>query len=427
MASGHIQLATTGLQDEFLTGNPDITYFQKRFSKHTKFALELLDNPFQTKADFGTTSRCTIERRGDLIRNIYLRVELPALNTADSDNVGYTDSIGHALIEYADLVIGGQVVERLTGEYMEFFTEMFVVDSQQSAVRNVVGKTYNRTGLGPATTNPLTALNYFGTYPRTFFVNIPFFFNRSDSLSIPLCALTRQEVEVEIKFRSLDEVIVTPNVTAPATPTQGSFGRVSMPVEYVFLGDDERNMFQNSQLEYVITQLQLRRDEMQANQDMLSTRLQFINPVKELYMVIQDKEKVETDVVSGNDYFNYSNDLNTSNPLYHQLSSLSLAFNNSEMISGDVADALYLHSVEPMNRHSRVPRRLLYNYSFAIDPENYLPTGQVNMSRINNQLMTVTTPTPSSERDVRIYAKSINIMRIQNGLAGILFIDNNFL
>ena len=42
-SSGHVQLAVTGLQDELITGSPDITYFQKRFTKHTKFALELMD------------------------------------------------------------------------------------------------------------------------------------------------------------------------------------------------------------------------------------------------------------------------------------------------------------------------------------------------------------------------------------------------
>ena len=427
-SSGHIQLAVTGLQDEMITGSPDITYFQKRFNRHTKFALELMDNTFDGVVDFGSTSRCTIQRRGDLIRNIYLRIELPPLNTAprSSGSVGYCDSVGHSIIEHADLIIGGQTIERITGEYMEIFTEMFVPDSQQFAIRDVVGKTYDRTGLGPASTDHTVTDNFFGTYPRTFIVNLPFYFNRSDSLSIPLCALTRQDVEVEIKFRPLDEVIVTPDATAPMETTVGNVVKASLPVEYVFLGDEEKGLFVKSSLDYVITQLQLSRTEMEANLLSKTLRLRFINPVKELYLVIQDKDKAAANVVSpGNDRLNYKNDLNTSNPLHHQLSTLSLKFNNEVMISGDVADALYLHDIEPMNHHSRVPRRLLYNYSFALDPENYLPTGQVNMSRINNKLLTINTPSPSKDRDVRVYAKSINILRIRDGLAGLLFIDNN--
>ena len=424
-SSGHVQLAVTGLQDEFITGSPDITYFQKRFNKHTKFALELMDNPFLGPVDFGSTARCLIQRRGDLIRNLYLRIELPVLNTAATSNVGYSDSIGHTIIEHADLIIGGQTIERITGEYMEIFTELFVTDSQQFAVRDVVGKTYKRTGLGPASSDQTVTNNYFGTYPRTFIVNIPFYFNRSDSLSVPLCALTRQEVEVEIKFRTLDQVIVTPDASVVGGPTVGNVIRASMPTEYVFLGDEERGMFMNSSLEYILTQLQLSRSVMEANLMSKTFRLGFVNPVKEMYIMIQDKDKAAANVLTGNDHLNYKNDLNTSNPLYNQLSTMSLTFNNEIMISGDVADALYLHDIEPMNHHSRVPRRLFYNYSFAIDPENYLPTGQVNMSRINNKLLTINTPTPSVDRDVRIYAKSINILKIRDGLAGLLFADNN--
>lgn len=79
-----------------------------------------------------------------------------------------------------------------------------------------------------------------------------------------------------------------------------------------------------------------------------------------------------------------------------------------------------------MNRHTRVPQRKIYNYSFALDPENYLPTGQVNMSRIINKLLTVNLNySTDGEREIRVYAKSYNVLRVNNGIAGMLFIDNN--
>jgi len=63
---------------------------------------------------------------------------------------------------------------------------------------------------------------------------------------------------------------------------------------------------------------------------------------------------------------------------------------------------------------------------FAIDPENDLPTGQINMSRILNKIMYLTMTQNPNARNVRVYAKGFNILRIQNGLAGLLFTDNNF-
>ncbi len=123
MTSGRVQVATTGIQDVFLTGTPDVTYFQKKFKRHTKFALELLDNVFNESADFGKTVRATIDRKGDLIRNVFLRVKLSDLSTADSNNAGSTDSIGHARLDYADHIIVSQTVQRLTGEYSAIHTD----------------------------------------------------------------------------------------------------------------------------------------------------------------------------------------------------------------------------------------------------------------------------------------------------------------
>jgi len=410
MASGRVQVATTGIQDTFLTGNPDVTYFQKRFKRHTKFSLQLLDNPFDEQVNFGSTARCTIGRRGDLIRNIYLKMDLPAIDTND---VGYTASIGNALIEYADLLIGGKRVERINGEYMEIYGEMFVDQSQQIALDFVVGKSYNRTGLGPATTGP---------YPRNFIVQLPFYFVRSDPLSIPLVALTRQEVEVVIKFRTLDQVLVNPNNDGSTVPPGKKILNVSLPVEYVFLGPDEVKWLQNQQIDYVITQLQMQsfKTSVLSNQ----IKLEFINPVKELYMVVQNMSNVAANLYSGNDWFNYNNsNVNVNN---QHLSSLKLDFNNETMLDETVSDALFLNYIQPMNRHSRVPNRKIYNYSFALDPENYLPTGQVNMSRIINKLLTVNLNySPDGEREIRIYAKSYNVLRVTNGISGMLFIDNN--
>ena len=403
MTGGRIQLATTGLQDIFLTGDPDITYFQQVYKKHSKFALETVDNVFYNKSvNFGDTIRAVVERRGDLIRNIYFRIELSEI---DPSTIAYTNSIGNAIVEYADLIIGGQVIQRINGEYMEIFNQMFVDESQQSGVTVTTGTTSSRTGLLA-----------FPSY-RTFYMNLPFYFRRDDSLAIPLCALTLQEVEVEIKLRPLGEIVVQ-NAAGVPNPLSARILKVSMPVEYVFLQDDEKNYYKSHKLEQSITQLQMHTETIPPDIGEFQIRLPFINPVKELYMVIQNKSNVAPDQ---NDWFNYTNN---GKP---QLKSLQLDFNNETYINPDVADDLFLRILQPMNRHTRVPSIYVYNYSFALDPENFRPTGQVNMSRIQNKLVTINlNESISQEREVRIYAKSYNILRVEHGLGGVLFIDNNY-
>ena len=447
MSSGRVQLAAIGIQDQFLTGDPDVTYFIKKFTRHTKFAIETINCTFdQSSINFGSLLTCTIPRNGQLIRNIYLKIVLPAL-TYDQDLFAnpnqntYTTSIGHALIDYADLLIGNQTVERINGEYLHIMSQSGLSDSQQAAMEYLVGDTtvtpslttsgahldiyrYNTDlvyGLGPATVTT-TTLRKYPPYPRTFLIPLSFYFMRSESLSIPLVALTRQEVQIRIKFRELNQLIAgglieNPNGVTPLTPLQAS-----LPVEYVYLGDEEINYIQKSKIDYVITQLQLNETVVPPNVTQVSNwQLYFINPVKEMFFLIQDSNVV----TSNNDYFNYYNNDNGQD----QLVNVQLQFNWENMLDPTVSDSLYLGNVQFMNNHTRMPNAnmRIYNYSFSIDPENYLPTGQVNFSRILNQLLTINLTPSTRQRNVRVYAKSYNILRIQNGLAGCLFMDNNFI
>ena len=112
-------------------------------------------------------------------------------------------------------------------------------------------------------------------------------------------------------------------------------------------------------------------------------------------------------------------------PLYEQISTLKLDLNGETIIPSEIADAVYLRGIQPMLSHTRGPNRRFYIYSFALDPENHLPTGQVNMSRIINQLLSITTTPNTQARNVRVYAVNYNVLRIQNGLAGVIFNDNN--
>jgi hypothetical protein len=42
--AGRLRLAATGLQDEWITGNPQFSYFLMNFKKHTKFAMDYVES-----------------------------------------------------------------------------------------------------------------------------------------------------------------------------------------------------------------------------------------------------------------------------------------------------------------------------------------------------------------------------------------------
>ena len=178
----------------------------------------------------------------------------------------------------------------------------------------LVGKTSSRTGLGPASTNTSVATQ--GAYPRTFFVPLPFYFNRSDPVAVPLAAIYRQEVEVHVKFRPLAQVIVTPDSSIIGGPTTGTIVNASLPVEYVFLEPPEVESIRNTRLDYVVTQLQLSSGVVPANVTDQKFRLDFINPVKEMFFIIQNQSNVAVNPITGNDFFNYKNDENSNYQTY---------------------------------------------------------------------------------------------------------------
>lgn len=412
MANGRVKLSSTGIQDEFLTNTPQFTYFFKAHKQHTKFALEVIDNALDGNPEFGQTLVCTIPRKGDLIHTVYLHIELSALTSesSPSSNIGYTDAIGNAVIDYADLVIGGQTVQRITGEYIEMYNDLYVPNSQQPALTYMSGRTGTVNGLGSATVA--------NGYPRLFIVPLPFYFYRTEGLAVPLTSINRQEVQVRLKLKPLSKIII--NVDTPTSPapsdTKGTITKLSMPVEYVFLSDDEMKYLQSKQFDYVISQLQVARFTMNPGETEAQMMMQFKNPVKELYVVIQDS-------TVGNDMFNFKNTDTNSD----QLSSLELQFNGETRLSPDIANALYLRVVQPFTSHTKTPSRYFYTYSFGLNPENAYPSGQVNMSRIQNQLININTTSSTKSREVRIYAVNYNILRVNSGIAGVLFNDNTFI
>jgi len=86
MSAGYIQLAAIGQQDAYLTGSPQITYFSGVYRRHTPFVLEAYDIPFlDQQVSYGQNNICRIPAKGDLIRGLTLKLDLPALNNPGAD------------------------------------------------------------------------------------------------------------------------------------------------------------------------------------------------------------------------------------------------------------------------------------------------------------------------------------------------------
>ena len=197
-----------------------------------------------------------------------------------------------------------------------------------------------------------------------------------------------------------------------------------LSLEMVFLDKYERAIVKDKKKDYVITQLQHNRFLAPKSIETHNFRTSFLNPVKELYFVIKRLNKEEyLDFVSP---FDYDNDTITSeNKLifYENLKSLEFKLNDTQVLDEDTGNFAFLKAIQPAIHHSKTPLiRRFYTYSFACEPEQHFPTGQVNFSLVNNQLMTFNlTQNTTSNRNIDIYALSYNILRLDKGMMRVMF------
>jgi hypothetical protein len=80
MTGGILQLVSYGVQDIFLTNNPQISFFKTVYRRYTNFSREEFDLKFNNNLDFGTEAICNIKRYGDLLHRLFLVIQLPQIN-----------------------------------------------------------------------------------------------------------------------------------------------------------------------------------------------------------------------------------------------------------------------------------------------------------------------------------------------------------
>jgi len=422
--AGRIQLEASGLQDRFFTVDPDYTYFLQSFKKHSNFAREYVNIDPETAVDFGGKARFRIGQNvGDLLTTLSLKIKLPEIQTGF---LGYIDSVGHALIESVDLIIGGKIIQRLTSDYLQIYSEHNVTQTKQRALEYLVGKYPERSVSTRVSDSAI--LCHLGTSDgiQTCFVDLPFYFLNNPELAIPLCAIKKQEVEVEVKLRNYKDLVVKVDGTKQDFSEVLKIVEFTLCSEVIFIDPCERLKIENEKRDYTITQVQQNIFDIAQGGQSGRFKLDFYNPVKELYFVIQRQGDIGTGEGEFITPFDYDNTLDqTSNKyiLYENLDYLTLDLDGQPIITQETGNVIFLKAVQAAIHHSKTQLlRRFYSYSFALEPEKWYPTGQVNFSLVKEQILNLSlTPCADYERQVRVYALSHNILRVGEGTARTLF------
>ena len=295
----------------------------------------------------------------------------------------YYDSVGTWAIKSAELKIGGQSIQTLTGEYIELWNDLYVSYENQPGLQILTGKNDNNTTINPP--------------GRTYYINLPFYFYGHPALYLPIVALSRQDVEVHVTLRDFTELtaVTVNNPTLDAT----------IIVDYVYLSNPEIKWFQNSRLDYIITQCQYQSIDLLPNFTTAVFNLNFKNPVREIFLVVQPTNQLTYD---------YSN---------NAVLSFGLSFNGQDLFTTDTTDTLYSGSIEPFNHYPNFPQRKFYMYAFTGRPSSPKPYGQINFSRIKQVLLTLNCGGQAylPAKQLRVLAVNYNILQIADGLGGLRF------
>ena len=401
MTGGLIQLVAVGVQDIYLIGNPQITFFKTVYKKYTNFSMESIQQPIAGRIDFGQQIEITIQRKGDLVKDVIFEILLPKLPS------GYywTNGIGNVLIKQVDLEIGGQLIDRHYSEWLDIWHQLTTSEGIIGAYNTMVGNYSANSSLEANAQKQLR-----------LYIPMCFWFNRDYSLALPLIALQYHDIVLKVQLRDFNSCYRNNTNTTLLSGYEISVFKAW--VDYIHLDVEERRKYAENSHEIVIEQLQFDGSEfVSKDSSSVSKKLNINHPVKELYWINTNNNYLQTNINTGNQILDYSltNSVET-------FSSGVLQLNGLDRFDKRSAD--YFRLVQNYQYHTRYSSNNIYTYSFSINPDKIQPSGSCNMSKftnINLYLDYSGINNNSNDMILKVYAINYNVLRIMGGMGGLAF------
>lgn len=438
MGGGLLQLVAYGAQDAYLSGNPQITFWKSMFKRHTNFAMEPFRINFNGQASWGTKHSAIIGRHADLLYSTYLEVVLPPGAVFNNDQ----GRLGYNLIRYVELDIGGQIIDRLYGEWL-FLWDCLSSSSDQGMKLHRMVAGADTLGYGVTSTIPASAActgsnGSSAVLPTVIYVPLTFFYTRNPGAALPLIALQYHEVKITLQWN--DATLIAGNFNSAkdlAQPIQAA-----IYIDYVYLDTEERRRMAQQSHEYLIEQTQYNEDKGISSYNN-RIDLTFNHPVKELVWVVQPAYYTNCSLAKARSLTRLQPYTYDQAAVYEQW----IQFNGQDRLDRRYGD--YYNKVQPYQHHtgsfnsikdvagyitstgaanSQSGQLGAYMYSFALRPEEHQPSGTCNFSRIDTATIVVqmsgdmvVNPDSDNTWDIRVYAVNYNILRIMSGMGGLAY------
>jgi hypothetical protein len=198
MPAGEIILVAYGEENIVLSENPQITFFKIIYRRYTNFSIETIQTNFLYDAKFGKKYSVEISKVGDLLNKMWLVIELPEIPTiyTINNNVDnkikfkWTKKVAYAIIDYIEIEIGGQIISKQWGEWMNVMEELNW-NNFNGSLDEYIGNTPD-----------LTTYQYLNNnfQSKTLYIPLYFWFCNNSGYSLPLLCLEYNIVRLNIQL-----------------------------------------------------------------------------------------------------------------------------------------------------------------------------------------------------------------------------------
>lgn len=350
----------------------------------------------------------------------------------------WVDKLGHSIIDYIEITIGGQTIDKQYGFWIDVWYELNKSSKNEKYYNKLIG-------------NVKTLTTYDTSIKPEYIMYIPlnFWFCKYESLSLPLVSLQYTDVIVNIKFRKFSECAYTSfkyqanddlldnyQLLDNIIISQNKNLEASLMIEYIYLGDSERKLFAKSSHEYLIEQTQFQQIS-NININKNDVQLSFIHPVKGFVWFFQyDKNYINSDNTTKCLWTNYQliKNIDTSyvynNTYKHDITQVLLnplsecdltieGRNISQKLS-----AKYYNYVQSWQIFKNSPAKGIYMFWFSLFPNEIQPSGFCNMGYVREFKINYTLELDNIEDPytMTIIALNYNILRITSGMGAVAYI-----
>jgi hypothetical protein len=408
MKGALLELAARGTEDLNLIGNPNMTFFKGVHKRHTNFTKFEQKNVFYGEPAFGTKNVCKVERYGDLLTKIWLQVKLSGTGNS---LVSWIKSVGNYMIKEVKLKMGGEVIAKISGEYIDIYHKYYFgvghYNTYSAGVRNIQGHT-----------------NTSLSTEQVVLVPLPFWFGKDISQAIPLISLQYTTIEVEIEFRPLTDLLYSggdkSNLGNLVDLSSIRMTECFLYGEYIYLDKEERIEFAKKEnFEYLIEQVQEKTYIVEQNTKQKTYKLDFNLPSKEILWFYRSNDY---EAINRWHLYNHIDDTNN-NRFAEPLTDVSLSLNGNDRVDKRVAQ--YFRIIVPLYCHNSSNNDLIYFYNFALDCDTNQPSGSLNFSKIDDSRLNIEWSKLGSNGiktgTIFILCVNYNFLKIKKGMAGILY------